>query len=174
MKRSEAEGNSVYHKSPYLGRTKLPLAMTAPELQSLFIRDLGSLRKEIEAFKQETDLWRTLPGIINSAGNLCLHLCGNLHHYIGHVLGSEDYVRDRPREFAAKDLPKAQLLEEIDRTMASVERGLALMDEAALRSPFPVPLPMESSSTGHFLLHLYGHFNLHLGQVNYLRRILEG
>lgn len=148
--------------------------MPSTDLLTLFQRDLQILRKEIGSFTREADLWRTLPGIANSAGNLCLHLCGNLRHYIGHVLGGEDYVRDRPREFAAKDLPKAQLLEELDRTLASVERGLARVSEDALRAPFPASLPMESSSTGHFLLHLYGHFNLHLGQVNYLRRILEG
>ncbi|MCC6840716.1 MAG: DUF664 domain-containing protein [Flavobacteriales bacterium] len=147
--------------------------MPSTDLLALFQRDLHILRKEIGSFTREADLWRTLPGITNSAGNLCLHLCGNLRHYLGHVLGGEDYVRDRPREFSAKDLPKAHLLEEIDRTMASVERGLALVGEEALGSSFPVPLPVEASSTGHFLLHLYGHFNLHLGQVNYLRRILE-
>lgn len=146
--------------------------MLLSDLSSLFSRDLHTLRKEIEAFKQEADLWRTLPGITNSAGNLGLHLCGNLRHYIGHVLGGEDYVRDRPREFAARDLPKAELLQEIDHTMASVERGLALLGDEALQAPFPVQLPVEVNNTGHFLMHLYGHLNYHLGQINYLRRIL--
>lgn len=143
------------------------------ELLSLFLRDLQTLRREIEAFTKEANLWRTLPGISNSTGNLCLHLCGNLRHYIGHVLGGEDYVRDRPKEFSTTGLPKAELLAEVDLTIASVERGLAIVGPAQLELPFPVPLPVESSNTGHFLLHLFGHLNWHLGQINYLRRILE-
>ena len=147
--------------------------MTTTELTAMYLRDLRTLRNEIESFSEEADLWRTLPGISNSAGNLCLHLCGNLRHYIGHVLGGEDYVRDRPREFAAKDLPKAQLLEEVDHTVRSVQLGLGAMDTAKLGAPFPVPLPVESASSGQFLLHLFGHLSWHLGQTNYLRRILE-
>lgn len=147
--------------------------MALSDLRVLYNRDLQALRKEIQSFNREADLWRTVPGISNSAGNLCLHLCGNLRHYVGHVLGGEDYMRDRPQEFAAKDLPQVQLLEEIDRTIASVERGLAAVDEDAVTAPFPVQLPVESSSAGHFLLHLYGHLNYHLGQINYLRRMLE-
>lgn len=142
-------------------------------LLSLFLRDLQTLRKEIEAFTKEADLWRTLPGISNSAGNLSLHLCGNLRYYIGHILGGEEYVRDRPQEFAAKDLPKAALLTEIDRTIASAERGLRGLKPAQWDAPFPVTLPVDSSTTGHFLLHLFGHLSWHLGQINYLRRILE-
>lgn len=147
--------------------------MNSTDLLSLFQRDLQSLRKEITSFNHEADLWRTLPGIANSAGNLCLHLCGNLRHYVGHVLGGDAYVRDRPKEFAAKDLSKAELLAEIDRTLASVERGLGKLAPAQWDTPFPVALPVDAANTGQFLMHLYGHFNLHLGQVNYLRRILQ-
>lgn len=147
--------------------------MAITELTALYLRDLRSLRKEIEAFTHEADLWRTLPGVTNSAGNLSLHLCGNLRHYIGHVLGGDHYVRERPREFAAKDLPQAYLLEEIGHTMASVERTLAAAVAASMHAPFPVQVPVESNSTEHFLLHLYGHLSYHLGQINYLRRILQ-
>lgn len=142
-------------------------------IRSLYQRDLQALHAEIAAFRQEANLWHTLPGINNSAGNLCLHLCGNLRHYIGHVLGGEAFVRDRPNEFAAKDLAQTVLLEEIDRTRTSVERGLIHLTHSQCDAPFPAKAPLEPGSTGHFLLHLYGHLNLHLGQVNYLRRILE-
>ncbi len=147
--------------------------MLIQALRTLYLRDLHSLHREIAAFRQEADLWRTLPGISNSAGNLCLHLCGNLRHYIGHVLGGEEYVRDRPLEFSAKDLPKAHLLQEVDHTIRSVELGLGALGPAQLETPFPAPLPMDASNTGHFLLHLYGHLSWHLGQINYLRRLLE-
>lgn len=147
--------------------------MTIAELASLYLRDLKTLRKEIAGFHEDADLWRTVHGISNSAGNLCLHLCGNLRHYIGHVLGGEDYVRDRPNEFAAKGLSKAWLMVEVASTEASIERGLGALSEHQCNAPFPAKLPMETSSTGHFLMHLYGHLSWHLGQINYLRRMLE-
>ena len=40
------------------------------ELASLFGRDLPKLSKQIESFPTDELLWQTLPGVINSAGNL--------------------------------------------------------------------------------------------------------
>jgi hypothetical protein len=42
-------------------------------------------------------------GISNSAGNLCLHLIGNLNHFIGATLGNTGYVRNREQEFSSKE-----------------------------------------------------------------------
>ena len=48
-----------------------------------FNRDLKRLHKEIEAYTDEAVLWQKAEGISNPAGNLCLHLVGNLNEYIG-------------------------------------------------------------------------------------------
>jgi hypothetical protein len=70
------------------------------DLAALFNRDLSRLNQQIEAFPDDETLWRTLPGITNSAANLALHIEGNLKEYIGrqygHLnwhLGQIDYVR---------------------------------------------------------------------------------
>ena len=52
-------------------------------LAELYERDLDKLRTEIASYENEPDLWKTDEGISNSAGNLCLHLTGNLKHFFG-------------------------------------------------------------------------------------------
>src|SRR5207245_5132891 len=66
-------------------------------LGTILARDLRALRREIEAYPEERDLWRVQPGITNSGGNLALHLAGNLQYFVGTVLGGTGYVRDRDR-----------------------------------------------------------------------------
>ena len=48
-----------------------------------FERDLDKLKEEINLFKNEDDIWKIKEGITNSAGNLTMHLLGNLNHFIG-------------------------------------------------------------------------------------------
>ena len=45
-------------------------------------------------------LWQTMPGLTNTAGNLALHVAGNLQHYVGTELGNTAYKRDRNLEFS--------------------------------------------------------------------------
>lgn len=143
-------------------------------LGGILARDLRALRREIEAYPEERDIWRVAPGISNSGGNLALHLAGNLRHFIGAVLGSTGYRRDRDAEFNRRDVPRAELLREIDAALAEVERGLARLSEADLARPYPQRLGSSTVTTGDFLLHLTAHLTYHLGQVDYHRRILTG
>ncbi len=55
--------------------------MIIESLRSLFTRDLNRLQSEIEAYQYEANMWKTEKNISNSAGNLCLHLIGNLNQY---------------------------------------------------------------------------------------------
>jgi hypothetical protein len=52
------------------------------DLAELFRRDLTRLAQEIETFPDEELLWQTVPGVTNCAGNLALHLEGNLREYV--------------------------------------------------------------------------------------------
>lgn len=61
--------------------------MLLETLKSLFRRDLERLKKEIDSYRDEANIWHVERGIANSAGNLCLHLIGNLNTYIGAELG---------------------------------------------------------------------------------------
>jgi uncharacterized damage-inducible protein DinB len=143
-------------------------------IAGIFVRDLRALRREIEAFPDESELWRVRPGISNSAGTLALHLTGNIQHYIGAVLGDTGYVRDRDAEFARRDVPRGQLLREIDAAISAVEQGLARVTDADLAKPYPDPPRGHSVTTGEYFIHLVAHFTYHLGQVDYHRRLLTG
>ena len=78
-------------------------------LQTLFDRSLNKLTKEIELYSDEKNLWVTDKNISNSAGNLCLHLIGNLNAYLGAELGNTWYIRNRPLEFTQKDVGRYEI-----------------------------------------------------------------
>jgi len=142
-------------------------------LTKLFLRDLEKLRTEISSFKDEKNIWKISGDIKNSAGNLCLHICGNLQHFIGALIGESGYVRNREAEFGTKDIPKSELLKEIDNTIAEVEKALNNLKEERLNEIFPVNVFGYEMTTGYFLVHLIAHLGYHLGQINYHRRLLD-
>lgn len=141
---------------------------------ALFSRDLKRLAREISAYSDETVLWQLAPGINNSAGNLCLHLLGNLNAYVGANLGHTGYVRDRENEFAAKNVSKADLLAGIDALKDVLAATLATLTDAQLADSYSEEVLGYPMTTHFFLTHLSGHLNYHLGQINYHRRLLTG
>ena len=141
-------------------------------LTELYERDLNKLRDEIARYTDENDLWKISDGISNSAGNLCLHLTGNLNHFFGAVLGNNGYVRDRDAEFANKNASRGDMLAEIDATRNVVMSTLAELTEEDFAKPYPIEVFGQPMTTGYFLTHLTTHFNYHLGQINYHRRLV--
>jgi len=141
-------------------------------ISTLFIRDLTKLRSEIEAYQDENDLWILKGEIANMAGTLCLHLCGNLRHFIGAKLGDSGYVRDRHAEFNDRNVPREELLSRVDLTIFEVQTALDSLESDRLSDPFPEPVFGYEMTIEFFLIHLHGHLNYHLGQINYHRRIL--
>ncbi|MBK8923538.1 MAG: DUF1572 family protein [Saprospirales bacterium] len=141
-------------------------------LATIFERDLRQLAVEITLYKNEGDLWIVKPGISNSAGNLCLHLIGNLNHFIGAALGHTAYIRDRDREFTGIGVPRSQLLAQIEATIGVVTKALHEMPTQQLEQDFPLEKRGEIVKTDFMLLHLLGHLSYHLGQINYHRRLI--
>jgi len=142
-------------------------------LQALFQRDLTKLYNEISAFRDEANLWQTAGDVTNSAGNLCLHLVGNLNTYVCAEVGGTAYVRDRPAEFASKDIPKQELLRMIEATRTAVALALDKLTEEQLAEEYPILVFREKTTTEFFLVHLTTHLTYHLGQINYHRRLLD-
>jgi len=142
-------------------------------LTELFIRDLTKLKDEINAYADESKLWVTAKEINNSAGTLCLHLVGNLKHFLGATLGNTGFVRDRDAEFTQKNVPRAELVKGIDEAIAAVKTTLAALDEQDLAKPYPIDFYKKQGSTAFYLLHFSSHLNYHLGQINYHRRLLS-
>ncbi len=137
---------------------------------AIFDRDLRALRREVEAYPDERGLWVRVPGITNVAGNLVLHLAGNLQYYIGTVLGRTGYVRDRPAEFGRRDVPRAELLREVEAARKAVMN--ALEGPLDLEAEFPESILGMRVRTGDYLIHLATHFAYHLGQLDYHRRVV--
>ncbi|PWS31979.1 DinB family protein [Pedobacter paludis] len=147
--------------------------MLVETLKLLFTRDLERLRKEIELYRDEHNLWKVDAEIANSAGNLCLHLIGNLNTYIGNEIGKTGYIRDRPLEFSLKDIPKLELLKKIDETILVVNQSLDKLTEEELQNEYPIIVLDKATSYEYFLVHLTTHLGYHLGQINYHRRLLD-
>lgn len=147
--------------------------MLIQTLKTIFRRDLEKLRREIEQYQNEDLIWHTERSIANSAGNLCLHLVGNLNTYLGAEIGKTGYVRNRELEFSLKNIPKMELLQKIDDTMAVVDGALSRLTEAELDEEYPMLVFDEKTSTGYLLVHLTTHLTYHLGQINYYRRLLD-
>lgn len=146
--------------------------MLIESLQTFYSRDLHKLKAEIEAYPNEETIWKTAPNISNAAGNLCLHLIGNLNAYIGAALGHTGYIRQRDLEFSLKDIPKATLIGQIEATATMVNTTLGQLTETQLEEKYPLQVFDYEMTTGHFLIHLIAHLDYHLGQINYHRRLL--
>lgn len=147
--------------------------MMIETLQILFKRDLLKLKTEIESYQSEENIWKISQHISNSAGNLCLHLIGNLNHFIGAITGKTGYIRNREAEFSLKNVPRIQLTEMIDNTILVIESTLNNLNEDDLKKEYPLVVFEDKMSTEFFFTHLTAHLGYHLGQINYHRRLLE-
>lgn len=143
-------------------------------LTAFYERDLRKLIEEINLFENEADLWRTAGTISNSAGNLALHLTGGMNHHIGANFGRTGYVRDRNLEFSQKNVPRAQLIAGVEALIQVIRQTLAVLTQEQLDGEFPGFFDQPGTSTAYVLIQLLAHLNYHLGQVNYLRRMLSG
>ena len=144
----------------------------ASTLRLILVRELGAVRRSVEAYPDDASVWRVPAGLPNSGGTLVLHIAGNLQHFLGTVLGASGYQRNREAEFARRDVPRAELVAEVDGAIAAVERALgAALD---VRRAYPEPVGGRTLRTGDFLLHLTSHLAFHLGQLDYHRRVVTG
>ena len=145
---------------------------TALDVSHLLVRELEGLTREIELFPDDEAVWRTVPGVTNSAGNLALHVAGNLQYYIGAVFGGTGYVRDRDAEFGRRSGPRTEIVAELAAAIRVVRDVLPGMSQERFDADFPEPLMGMTLRTGLFLLHLCVHAGFHLGQAGYLRRMM--
>ena len=116
-------------------------------LISLYTRDLTKLKEELNAYTGEAKIWQIQDDISNSAGNLALHLIGNLNHFIGATLGNTGYVREREKEFSLKNVPRAEMIQSIDQVIEIVGNVLSKLTDSDLEKPFPLPVPIIKAIT---------------------------
>jgi uncharacterized damage-inducible protein DinB len=151
----------------------MPSALAA-DLSAMLDRDLRTLRRELEAYPDERQIWQPVPGLANTAGTLALHLAGNLQHFVGAQWGGTGYVRNREAEFTRRDVPRAELIAEIERARTAVAAALAAVRSEALDAEYPELIGGCRIRTGDFLVHTAVHLAYHLGQVDSHRRVVTG
>lgn len=147
--------------------------MVVEVLRTLINRDLLKLKQELELYKHEENIWKVEGEVINPAGNLCLHLVGNLNTYFGATLGNTGYIRNRDLEFSQKGVSRAELIKKTEGAMTVVDQVLANLTDEQLKEEYPMLVLKEKTTTEYFLIHLAMHLSYHLGQVNYHRRLLD-
>lgn len=147
--------------------------MVIDTLKILFERDLHKIKEEIALYKNEAAIWNISNDITNSAGNLCLHLIGNLNTYIGAVFANTGYIRDRPLEFSLTNVARKELLDKLDATIKIVDSGLSKVPVQDMQDDFPILIWDKPISIEFTLIHLCTHLSYHLGQINYHRRMLD-
>ena len=141
------------------------------ELSWLFKRDLEKLRKQIESFADDESLWRVPEGVTNSGGNLALHLEGNLREFVGRQLGNHPYQRTRDLEFSQKGPSKSELVSRISDLSEMVYAVIESLSSETVEKEYPEVVLNAPMTSRQFLIHLYGHLNWHLGQIDYVRRL---
>jgi len=141
-------------------------------IRGVLVRELRALQRELDEYGKEGQIWQLPAGISNSAGTLTLHLVGNLQSFVGATLGGSAYVRDRQAEFSRRDVPRTEMIREIEQTIAVVDETMSTLSDEQLSNPFPLAFGEIRVSTGDFLIHLATHLAFHVGQVDYHRRLV--
>ncbi|KXK56628.1 MAG: hypothetical protein UZ05_CHB002000097 [Chlorobi bacterium OLB5] len=132
----------------------------------------NNLKNEISQYKNESDIWLLKGEIKNSPGTLTLHLCGNLNHNFGAVLGGNGYVRNRDKEFTDRNINKAELLKLINETEKTVIPVIESLTPEEMSEQFPEKFKDEEQTVYDAVIRLSFHFAYHVGQINYHRRLL--
>jgi uncharacterized damage-inducible protein DinB len=135
-----------------------------PELSAALLQEYADKIRIGLGRLDEDQVWWRPNGDCNSAGNLVLHICGNLSLWVLKGLGDIDYQRDRASEFKANNSrSKAELLAYLQET---VERCRKVLEN--------VDLDRRLSLQGYdvdglaALYHTVEHTSQHTGQILYV------
>ena len=143
-------------------------------LSILLERELATFQRELDLFPDDATIWKTAHGMGNPAGNLALHVAGNLQHFVGAVLGGSGYARHRELEFSRRSGTRSEVAAELEAAAAVVRQVLPGLSEERLAAIYPEKLNGLSLRTDRFLMHLCVHAGYHLGQAASVRRVVTG
>ena len=146
--------------------------MIIESFTKIFERDILKIAAELNQYTDEKLIWAKQGLVTNSAGNLALHLIGNLNHFIGFALGDTGYIRTREIEFSTTFRSRDEVIKDLHETISTVKISLGKLNDESLNSIFPLEYNREKVTIAHMLMHLLTHLNYHLGQINYHRRMI--
>ena len=142
-------------------------------LATFYERDIRKLIEEVNLFRNDEDLWRTQGSVKNASGNLVLHIIGGLNHLIGATLARTGYIRNRDQEFISKGVERKVLVVQLEELIPMINKTVNALTPEQMEAEYPIFFDKPKTSISYVLVQLFAHLNYHLGQVNYLRRILE-
>lgn len=123
----------------------------------------GKIRLALEAMPADR-LWHRAQPTSNSAGNLLLHLAGNVRQWIVTGVGGAPDVRDRDAEFAARDgAGLAELLANLDAACAEAVAVIERLDAATLNESRTIQGRQTDVLSA--IYHVVEHFSGHTGQL---------
>ena len=158
---------------PTAGNTSTVPAEFIESSRTLLGRDYMPKLKRIVEMLSEDDIWWRPNEVSNSVGNMLLHMCGNLGQWVVSGADGAPDDRDRPREFSERGpIPKADLMEKVERMADHVDRVLADLGEATLLDRLTVQ--KFDVSRLHAIYHSIEHFGYHLGQIAYVAKLRNG
>jgi hypothetical protein len=130
------------------------------------------LRACVESLTDEQVWWRPNEAS-NSIGNLILHLNGNVQQWLVASFDRLDDTRDRPAEFAEREVvPAAVLLEKLGSTLRRAADVLSQLTEEDLRATFHIQGYTVSGLDA--VYQVVEHFGLHYGQIVYITKLVRG
>lgn len=147
--------------------------MLSTILSGFYERDLHKLIEEVRLFKHEENIWKTTGTVKNSCGNLVLHILGGTSYLIGATLAGTEYIRDRDAEFTTKGVEREVLITRLEALAQLVGKTIGSLSPGQLEAAYPREFDGAQRSVAYVLTQLALHLNYHLGQVNYLRRVME-
>ena len=123
----------------------------------------GKIRLALTAMPAD-ELWRRPNASSNSAGNLLLHLAGNVRQWVVSGIGGAPDVRQRDAEFAARDgAPLDALLAYLERACADAVAVIDGLDAASLGEARTIQGRRTTVLAA--LYHVVEHFAGHTGQL---------
>jgi uncharacterized damage-inducible protein DinB len=141
----------------------------ASSQQLLAKQNLPRIVECLQQLSEEEIWWRPNPAS-NSAGNLVLHLCGNVRQWIISGLGGVDDKRDRDREFAEQGpIPRQALVTQLRRTVRDACRVLAKLSDDSLSRKYGIQGYRVTELDAVF--HVAEHFGYHTGQIIYITKL---
>ncbi|HVC00142.1 MAG TPA: DUF1572 family protein [Candidatus Dormibacteraeota bacterium] len=130
---------------------------------------LPKIVKCLNALSEQDTWWRPNEAS-NSAGNLMLHLSGNVQQFITSRIGGSPDVRERDKEFSELGpLPRAGLVALLRSTVDEACRVLANMPGDSLGEPFDAPGPRITRLRA--IANVLEHFSYHAGQIAYIAKL---
>lgn len=121
----------------------------------------------------EEDLWWRPNEASNSAGNLLLHLAGNIRQWIVNGVGGVPGERDRAGEFATRDpRPRTELVALL--TAVVFEADAVIAETAPELLGGRVHIQGREVTRLEAIYHVVEHLALHAGQILYIAKLRTG